>query len=234
MANVSGFNSSLFTSGVSSIGTAASDLFAGLYTAPAEQAAAQAQVAMAKASASADILQSQGDILEGQTYGQAATLAELNAQYTQESTAIQEAQAQRQTYMAIGGATAAAGGSGSSGGGSAGAILRNSAQQGALNAAVIQQQGLITQAGYNEQAASYYMMQQAAGVAAQAQTVAAGGETTAAQEYQTEANLFGESSTADYVSSALSGVAGVAEIAGAFMLSRRSGERRHQSGRQAR
>ena len=48
-----------------SLSTAASDLFAGLYTAPAEQAGAEAQVAMANASAQADILQGQGDILEG-------------------------------------------------------------------------------------------------------------------------------------------------------------------------
>jgi hypothetical protein len=48
--------------------------------------------------------------------------------------------------------------------------------------------------------------------------VAAAGETQAAQEYQTEANLFGESQTGDYSSPALSGVAGVAEGAIAFGL----------------
>src|ERR1700761_1394790 len=161
---MTGVNAGLFSSGVSSLSTAASDLFAGMYTAPAEQAGAEAQVAMANASAQADLLQGQGDILEGQTYGQAATLAELNAQYTAQSTAIQESQAQRQLYTTLGTQAAAAGGSGSSGGGSAGAIMRNSAQQGALNAAVIQQQGLITEAGYTEQANAYQLQQQAAGV----------------------------------------------------------------------
>lgn len=209
---MAGINTGLFTSGVSSLGTAASDLFAGMYTAPAEQAAARAQVAMAKASSQADILQGQGDILEGQVYGQAASLAQLNAQYTERSTAIQESQAQRQLYMSLGSQAAAAGGSGSSGGGSAAAIMRNSAQQGALNAAVIQQQGLITEAGYQEQANAFQLQQQAAGVAAQAQQVAATGETQAAGEYQKEADLYGKSQTGDFISAALSGVAGIAEI----------------------
>jgi hypothetical protein len=206
------FNTGLFTSGVSSLSSAASDIFAAEYTAPAEQAAAQAQVAMANASASADILQGQGDVLEGQAYGEAASLADLNAQYTAQSTAIQVSQADRALYMNLGTQAAAAGGSGSSGGGSAADILRNSAQQGALNRAVVQQQGLITEAGYTEQANAYTLQQQASGVAAEAQNVAAGGETQAAQEYQTEANLYGESQTGDWVSAALSGLAGVAEL----------------------
>jgi hypothetical protein len=50
-------------------------------------------------------------------------------------------------------------------------------------------------------------------VAAKVQNVAAAGETQAAQEYQAEANLFGESQTHDYISAALSGVAGLAESA---------------------
>jgi hypothetical protein len=77
---------------------------------------------------------------------------------------------------------------------------------------VIQQQGLITQAGYQEQAAAYGLQQNAAGVAAEAQTVAAGGETTAASEYTKEANLFGESATGDFISAAISGLAGVGEL----------------------
>jgi hypothetical protein len=70
---------------------------------------------------------------------------------------------------------------------------------------------LITEAGYTEQASAYLLQQQAAGVAAEAQNVAASGETQAAPEYQTEANLFGESQTGDFISAALSGVAGLAE-----------------------
>jgi len=95
-------------------------------------------------------------------------------------------------------------------------ILRSSTQQGALNRSVIQQQGLITEAGYTEQAASYNLMQQTSGVAAQAQTVAAGGEEKAATEYTTEANLYNESATGDFISAAISGVAGIGSIAAAF------------------
>jgi hypothetical protein len=208
---MTGINTGLFSSGVSSLSTAASDLFAGMYTAPAEQAGAEAQVAMANASARADLLQGQGDILEGQTYGQAATLAELNAQYTAQSTAIQESQAQRQLYTTLGTQAAAAGGSGSSGGGSAADIMRNSAQQGALNLAIIKQQGLITEAGYTEQANAFTLQQQAANVAAEAQQASAAGETEAAGDYQKEADLFGESATGDFFSAAISGVAGLAE-----------------------
>jgi hypothetical protein len=113
--------------------------------------------------------------------------------------------------MNLGTQAATADGAGSSGGGSAADILRNRAQQGAPNKAVIQQQGLITEAGYKEQAAAYTLQRQASGVAAGAQNVAAGGETQAAQEYQTEANLFGESQTGDFISAALSGVAGLAQ-----------------------
>jgi hypothetical protein len=209
---LAGINAGLFSSGVSSLSTAASDLFAGMYTAPAEQAGAEAQVAMANASAQADILQGQGDILEGQTYGLASTLAQTNAAYTAQSTAIQESQAQRQLYMTLGTAAAAASGSGSSGGGSAADIIRNSAQQGALNQSVIAQQGLITEAGYTEQANAYTLQQQAAGVAAQAQQASAAGETEAAADYQKEADLFGESATGDFFGAALSGVAGVAQL----------------------
>lgn len=208
--------SSLFTSGVSSLSSGVSSLMQGLYTAPAEAAAATAQQEMATASAGADVLQATGDILEGQTYGAAANLATLNAGYTAASTAISTSQADRALFMQIGSERAAAAGSGSSGGGSAADILRNSAQQGALNKAVIQTQGLITQAGYQEQANSYNLMQQASGVAAEAQQVAAGGETEAAAEYGTEANLFKESETGDFISAAISGAAGVAEIGAAF------------------
>lgn len=209
-------NTSLFTSGIGSISSGVSSLFQGLYTAPAEAAAATAQQQMAEASSSADILQAQGDILEGQTYGAAASLANLNAGYTAASTNIQAAQADRSLFMQIGSERAAAAGSGSSGGGSAADIFRNSAQQGALNKAVIQTQGLITQAGYQEQAQSYGLMQQASGVAAQAQQVAATGETQAAAEYGQEANLFKESETGDFISAAISGVAGIAELGMGF------------------
>ena len=147
-----------------------------------------------------------------QTYSEAATLAQTNAAYTAQSTAIQVSQAASGAlYDDLGAQSAAAGGSGSSGGGSAADIIRNSAQQGALNRSVIQQQGLITEAGYAEQANAFTLQQQAANVAAEAQQASAAGETEAAGDYQKEADLFGELATGDFFSAALSGVAGLAE-----------------------
>jgi hypothetical protein len=209
---VPGVNTGLFTGGLSSISTAVSDLFTGMYAAPAQQAAAEAQAVSAEAAGQADILQGQGAAIEGESYGQAASLATLNAQYTAQSTAIQEAQASRALYTTLGTAAATAGGAGSSGGGSAMDIMRSSSQQGALNAAVLQQQGLITEAGYEEQATSYNLMQQAANVTQQADIVSAQGEQQAAAEYQTEAGLIGESATGDYISAAPAGITGIAEI----------------------
>jgi hypothetical protein len=43
-----------------------------------------------------------GDLLEGQFYGEAAQLALQNEQFTKESTAIQEAQANRELLMSTG------------------------------------------------------------------------------------------------------------------------------------
>src|SRR5690348_16037358 len=117
----------LFNTGVTDISSAVGSFFAG------ETDRAEAQAARLKA---------QGDILEGQAYGEAATLAGLNAQYTAASTRIQQVQADRALYMTLGGQRAAAAGSGSSGGGSAHDILANSAAQGALNRQVLTEQGL--------------------------------------------------------------------------------------------
>ena len=78
------------------------------------------------------------------------------------STAIKEAQQQRELVMAQGGIQANQAGSGFQMSGSALDIMRDSASQGALAHAVLSQQGLITEAGYNEQATSYEMMSQAA------------------------------------------------------------------------
>jgi hypothetical protein len=204
-------SASLFTGGISSISAGVSNIFAGVFGAPAQAAAASAQAAAAAAAAQADILQGQGAAIEGQAYGEAASLATLNAQYTAQSTAIQEAQAQRSLYMTLGTSRAAAAGSGSAGGGSAGDILRSSSQQGALNAAVIGQQGLITQACYQEQAASYNLMQQASNVTQQADIASATGEQEAAAEYQQEAQLISESGTGQIITGAIQGLAGMAE-----------------------
>lgn len=180
---------SLFSSGVSSIASGVGNIFAGQaaqYTVQQQQAnaaAAQQQSIAAQTAATGDLLQGQGDIIEAQMYGTAAGLATEQATFAETSTAIQQAQAQRQLYMQLGSQRAAAGGSGSSGGGSAADILRTSAQQGALNTAVLGAQGQITVAGYKEQAQSYTDMAAAANVAQQVQQTAATGEEATAQAY---------------------------------------------------
>src|SRR5260370_172923 len=116
----------------------------------------------------ADLTKAEGDVLEGKAYGEAAQLALQNEQYTKESTAIQEAQANRELLMSTGHTAAEVAGAGFAASGSALDILRSSAAQGSLQKAVIGQQGLITEAGYKEQAQSYELMQQAANDAASA------------------------------------------------------------------
>lgn len=112
------------------------------------------------------------DIAEQQSYEEAATLASQNEQYTQTSTAIQEAQANRQLLLGQGKTQAEVAGGGFSLSGSALDIMRSGAQQGALQKAVIGQQGLITEAGYKEQAQSLTTMAAAAGKAASAEGTA--------------------------------------------------------------
>jgi hypothetical protein len=161
-------------------GNAATDIATGEAD-QAKAAAARQQAAAAQTTAAADLLQGQGDVLEGQAYGEASSLAELNAQYTEASTGIQEAQAQRQQYQVIGNEKAEVAGAGLKNAGTAADLLRSSVQQGALNQAITVAQGQITVAGYNEQAQSYTAMQGAANLASQAQTEAAAGEQDVAQ-----------------------------------------------------
>jgi hypothetical protein len=123
----------------------------------------------------ADQTKAAGDILEGQAYTAAAALARQNEEYTKESTAIQEAQQQRELLMSTGRTTAEIAGGGFSLSGSGLDILRASAAQGSLQKAVIGQQGLITEAGYKEQAQSYSLMASAANNAASAENTAAVG-----------------------------------------------------------
>jgi hypothetical protein len=134
-----------------SIGAGVSDIFAGF----------------------ADETKAKGDILEGQAYGEAATLAFQNEQFTKMSTDIQEAQAQRELLLSQGRTQAEVAGAGFAASGSALDILRSSAAQGSLQKAVVEQQGLITAAGFEEQGQSYLLMQQAANNAASAEKTAA-------------------------------------------------------------
>lgn len=118
-------------------------------------------------------LKASGDLAEAGQYDLASTLAAQNEKYTETSTAIKEAQQQRETTMQVGGQQAAIAGAGFGESGSALDILADSARQGALAKATLGQQGLITEAGYNEQAQSYTMM------ASTARQTAAGEENIA-------------------------------------------------------
>lgn len=143
---------------ISGIGSGVSDLFA----------------------ASADEAKAQYDITEGQEYSLASQLATQNAQFTEQSTAIKEAQLNREVTASLGKTQADVAGAGFATGGSALDILRSSAQQGALTKAVASEQGLITEAGYKEQAQSYDLMATAANNAASAEKTAATGADIAA------------------------------------------------------
>src|SRR6202165_1402864 len=123
--------------------------------------------------AQGDKAKAQYDFAEGKSYGLAAGLAAQNEEFTATSTAIKEAQQQREAMMTLGGQQADVAGAGFAASGSALDLLRDSASQGALAHAVIGQQGLITEAGYNEQAASYKIMQGAANDAGNAENNAA-------------------------------------------------------------
>lgn len=123
----------------------------------------------------------EGNRVEAQNYDLAAELALKNVKYTEESTAIKQAQLDRENYKVIGGQAADVAGAGFAASGSAIDLMRESAQQGALTKAVGLRQGLITEEGYQEQAQSYQNMAKAARLAADAEDNAAfGSEITGA------------------------------------------------------
>lgn len=205
-------SSDLFQTGMSDLGGAVQGVFSGL----SDQASASAdlaQAAMAQSSYEADLLKSQADTQEGQAYGEAASLADLNAQYTAQSTAIQQSQADRTLYQSLGTAKSNIAASGFASGGSGADVLANSAAQGALNRAVLGQQGLITEAGYTEQAASYTAMQKAAGIASQEDIVSAQGEQTAEGEYNAAATAQQTSSIGSFIGAGIKGIEGIAALA---------------------
>lgn len=142
------------------IGGAVSDLFAG------------------DANAEAARFRAKGSEFEKENYGLAAGLADLNAQYTENATAIKQMQAERNLTMNLGETRADVAASGFAASGSALDILRDSASQGALQRQVIGEQGLITEAGYKEQAQSYRNMEAAAQVAIDADNAAAKSDET--------------------------------------------------------
>lgn len=179
----------------------------------AKATAATDQAAAAQTGAAADLLKGQGDILEGQSYGEAAGLATLNAQYATASTNIQEAQTQRQTFQVIGSEKADVAGAGLEASGSALDLLRSSTAQGALNHSIIASQGQINVAGYQEQAASYTNMQAAAGVASQAETQAAAGEIDVSNADLATAAAEKSAETGSDIAAVISGIGAFASLA---------------------
>lgn len=120
-----------------------------------------------------------GEEFEQQNYEEAAVLAGQNEKFTETSTAVKEAQQERELTKSLGTTTADIAGAGFAQSGSALDILRDSARQGALQHAVIGEQGLITEAGYREQADSYRNLAAAAGEAITADKIAAVGDFVA-------------------------------------------------------
>lgn len=170
---------------ISDIGGAASDLFA----------------------ASGDKSKAQYDFAEAGNYGLASDLATQNDEFTKTSTAIKEAQQQREATGALGGVQADVAGAGFAESGSALDILRDSASQAALTHAVVGQQGLITEAGYQEQAQSYTTMQQAA-------TQAGNAENQASTFADISAGIKGVAAIASIVAAPMTGGASLAATAG--------------------
>lgn len=125
--------------------------------------------------AQGDRAKAQGDYLEAQNYDLATQLADQNDAFTKTSTAIKQAQNDRNIYQTIGGESADIAGGGFAASGSSLDLLRDSAAQGAMTKAVAGQQGLITEAGYEEQATSYQNLANAANMAGNAENNAATG-----------------------------------------------------------
>jgi hypothetical protein len=145
-------------------------------------------------------IKAKGDLLEGQNYDMAAVLAGQNEKFTEQSTAIKQAQLDRSNTMTLGGQAADVAGAGFAASGSALDLMRDSASQGALTKAVAGEQGLITEAGYTEQQTSYQNLSKAASFAAQSDELAA----NAADEAATGAMITG-------------GIKGAASIATLFL-----------------
>jgi len=148
-----GFGGGIGTSFTSNVGGAVSDFFqAGAYK-----------------------YRAKGAQIEEEQYQVAARYADLNAQYSKESTALKSWQTARKANITLGDAASDVAANNFERSGSALDLLRDSATQGAITQAVVEQQGLIEEKGYEEQAASYRLMADAAETARQADLKAATG-----------------------------------------------------------
>ena len=109
-----------------------------------------------------DFFQAAGAADEAKEYALASTYASQEAEFTKESTSVQNAQASRNVMMTIGAGKSqeAAAGLVTSAGSNL-QLLHESAQQSALGHQMITLQGGITEAGYQEQAKAYTFMKNA-------------------------------------------------------------------------
>jgi len=130
--------------------------------------------------ASAHETKAKGLRIEAQNYDLASGYATKNAEFTETSTAIKQAQLDRDIFKTLGGISGDVAGAGFAASGSALDLLRDSAAQGALTKAVGAQQGLITEEGYRVQAETYTNMGKAALMAAEAEDNAALGSNISA------------------------------------------------------
>lgn len=204
----------------SDAGGAVSDIFGALGASSAASMKAkglQIQSEGTEITAQSLLLKAQGDIAEGQEYDLAAALAEKNADYTRQSTAIQQTQLDRQISMTIGGQKAGFAGAGLAESGSALDLLRDSASQGAIAKDVLARQGLIQEAGYEEQAQSYQLLSSTAKSTAAGETNIAGEEEGIAKEQLSLANQAKSAGTiasiGDFAGSLIKGAAAVATFA---------------------
>lgn len=116
-----------------------------------------------------------GDRLEAENYTAGAKQADLNSEFTKQSTEIGTAAADRSIFKAVGGQASDIAGSGFANSGTALDLLRDSAAQGSLTKSVLEFQGAVTEEGYQQQAQSLRTMAEAANVAAEGEDTAAKG-----------------------------------------------------------
>lgn len=121
-----------------------------------------------------DLFSAEGDQAEAHAYGEAETIAKQNAQLEVQSTAIKEAQSNRQVYQTVGAQEAGVGAGGFAETGSARSLFQNSAQQGALQKQTLEVQGTINENSYTAAADAYRGQADAANAAATASQVAGG------------------------------------------------------------
>lgn len=100
-------------------------------------------------------IKAEGERVEAANYTDAAAFARDNIEFTRQSVAVKQLQADRAYMLGIGATEASVAGAGFAQSGSALDILRESAAESGLTQQVLTQQGVITEAGFEQQAKAY-------------------------------------------------------------------------------